>query len=94
MSEKLDSRFWLWHGVLPFGIFAVLAWLFAATDWDLRLAVRSVSRSAGAGLDLQARLVGQWPDPHRGEISGPADRNFGPADLCRFFCSPGMAAVA
>lgn len=37
MSEKLDLRFWLWHGVLPFGLFAVPAWLFAVTDWDLRL---------------------------------------------------------
>lgn len=37
MSEKPDLRFWLWHGLLPFGIFAVTAWIFAVTDWDFRL---------------------------------------------------------
>lgn len=37
MSGKFNLRFWWWHGVLPFGVFAVLAWLFAVTDWDLRL---------------------------------------------------------
>jgi len=35
--KKFNVRFWWRHGMLPFGIFAVLAWLFAVTDWDLRL---------------------------------------------------------
>lgn len=37
MPGKFNRRFWWWHGVLPFAVFAVLAGLFAVTDWDLRL---------------------------------------------------------
>ena len=37
MKRTFDLRFWLWHGLLPLLLFAVLAGLFAVTDWDLRL---------------------------------------------------------
>lgn len=37
MNGGFDQRFWLRHGLLPLVSFAALAWLFATTDWDLRL---------------------------------------------------------